>query len=277
MSNLKIIVHCLVKNEENFIWYAINSVLPFVDKILVWDTGSEDKTIEIIKSIDSPKIEFSEKGSVNPSSFTKLRNAMLDVTDTKKYDWLLILDGDEIWPSLAMAKILRHIESNTDTQAIFVKTINSVGDIYHKQSQSAGHYHIKNVTGHLNLRFINLKAIPGVHVNLPYGREGYFTRENELVQDLPMVDFVDTNYLHTTHLSRSSLDNLTLQRKAKRKFENGENVSVDLLPEILFKKHPNFVPDVTQKMSTATRLRCLIETVPRSLHRIIYSFRNATD
>jgi len=56
MKKFKIVVHCLVKNEENFIWYAINSVLPFVDKIMIWDNDSTDKTIEIIKSIHSPKI-----------------------------------------------------------------------------------------------------------------------------------------------------------------------------------------------------------------------------
>ncbi|MBU1256082.1 hypothetical protein KKA49_00135 [Patescibacteria group bacterium] len=59
MTRIKIIVHCLVKNEERFIWYAIKSVLPFVDKIMVWDTGSTDKTIQIIKSIKSKKISLS--------------------------------------------------------------------------------------------------------------------------------------------------------------------------------------------------------------------------
>ena len=42
-------VHCIVKNEERWIWYSLMSVLEHSDKIIVYDTGSSDKTIEIIK------------------------------------------------------------------------------------------------------------------------------------------------------------------------------------------------------------------------------------
>ena len=48
--------NCLIKNEERWVWYALQSVLPYVDKILVWDTGSTDNTVEIIKTIKSNKI-----------------------------------------------------------------------------------------------------------------------------------------------------------------------------------------------------------------------------
>ena len=48
----------LIRNEENFIWFAINSVIDYVDEIMVWDMGSIDKTEEIVKSIDNPKIKY---------------------------------------------------------------------------------------------------------------------------------------------------------------------------------------------------------------------------
>ncbi len=48
--------HTLVRNEENFIWFAINSIIDYVDKILIYDLGSTDKTIEIIKTINNQKI-----------------------------------------------------------------------------------------------------------------------------------------------------------------------------------------------------------------------------
>jgi len=94
MAKAKIIVHCLIKNEENFIWYALNSVLPYVAKIMVWDTGSKDKTIEIVKLINSPKIEFQEVHSINAKEHPQMRNKMLEATDKTKYRWLMILDGD---------------------------------------------------------------------------------------------------------------------------------------------------------------------------------------
>ena len=44
-------VHTLVKNEERYIWYSVMSVIDYIDKILIWDTGSTDKTVDIIKEI----------------------------------------------------------------------------------------------------------------------------------------------------------------------------------------------------------------------------------
>ena len=49
---MKVWAHTLVKNEERYIWYAVMSVIDWVDKILIWDTGSTDKTVEIIKEIE---------------------------------------------------------------------------------------------------------------------------------------------------------------------------------------------------------------------------------
>ena len=266
MVRPKIVVHCLVKNEENFIWYALKSVLPFVDRIMVWDTGSEDKTVKIIKSIKSSKIDFVEKGSVDSITFTTVRNEMLQATDKQKYNWLMVLDGDEIWPKNSLTKIVKHIESHPQTQAIFLNTMNVVGDIYHKQPKSAGHYKIKGKEGHLSLRFINLEKVSNLFVNLPHGHEGYFSN-GTLVQKLPHVDYLDVWYLHTTHLQRSSLDQLTLKRKMKRKYELGDLIPRDEIPEIIFKKHPQIVPDVSQPMNFLTFLKCALLTIPRRIKR----------
>ena len=100
----KIIVHCLVKNEERFIWYALQSVLPYVDHVLVWDTGSTDKTLDIIRSIKSSKISLKTFKSVSATLHTKLRQQMLQATPKDKYDWLMILDGDEVWPEASIKK-----------------------------------------------------------------------------------------------------------------------------------------------------------------------------
>ena len=267
MAKAKIIVHCLIKNEENFIWYALNSVLPYVAKIMVWDTGSKDKTIEIVKLINSPKIEFQEVHSINAKEHPQMRNKMLEATDKTKYRWLMILDGDEIWPSKNLKKVISHLEAHPDTQAVFMRTINAVGDIYHKRVNSAGHYHLKGMTGSLNLRFMNLKTISGLHAKHPHGQEGYYSEDNVLVQDLPKVDFVDTAYLHTTRLRRSPLDKVTLKRKGKRKFELGKRIPNNQLPEILFVKRPAIVPDATQPMDLWTFLHCALLTIPRRLRR----------
>jgi len=269
MKKSRIVVHCIVKNEERFIWYAINSVLPFVDKIMVWDTGSEDNTVAVIKTINSVKIDFKEVGPVDRGKFTDMRNEMLKETNNEVFDWLMILDGDEIWPVDALKKILRHIKTNPECQAVFCNTSNAVGDIYHIQPQSAGHYNIKGKLGHLGLRFLNLHNIIGLHVDLPYGHEGYYSGGNIPVQELQRVDFVNVSYLHTTHLKRSSLDKFTLNRRSKIKYELGEKILKSNLPEIVFERHPDLVPDISKHMDTLSYIRCLIETIPRVIKRYL--------
>lgn len=48
---MKIIVHTLVKNEERFLWFAVSSVIDYVDKVFLWDTASTDDSIKIEKKL----------------------------------------------------------------------------------------------------------------------------------------------------------------------------------------------------------------------------------
>ena len=49
MSHLQLAVTLMVKNEEQRIEATLSSVKDVVDGIIVFDTGSEDKTIDIMK------------------------------------------------------------------------------------------------------------------------------------------------------------------------------------------------------------------------------------
>jgi glycosyltransferase involved in cell wall biosynthesis len=61
--------HFLVKNEDAFVKPAIRNVLPFVKEVIVFDTGSTDKTIDEIKSIKSKKINYSKKETIAQKSW----------------------------------------------------------------------------------------------------------------------------------------------------------------------------------------------------------------
>ncbi len=102
--------HTLVRNEERYLWYAVMSAINYVDKILIWDTGSTDKTVEIIEKIQKiypHKIKFREIGEVDIDEFTSVRQQMLDET---KSDWVLILDGDEVWWDDSIRKVVDKIQ-----------------------------------------------------------------------------------------------------------------------------------------------------------------------
>ncbi len=85
--------HTVIKNEEVFIKPALLSVVNFVDRMLVWDTGSTDRTVSIIKSLKLQKITFRQCGSVDRKGLADLRNQQIELTKTP---WFLIVDGDEI-------------------------------------------------------------------------------------------------------------------------------------------------------------------------------------
>lgn len=264
----KIIVHCLIKNEERFIWYAINSVLPFVDQIMVWDTGSTDSTVKIVKSIKSNKIQFKEVGDVDAETYTTIRQQMLDET-SHVYDWLLLMGGDEVWLESTIKKIVNVINTESDYEAIVVRTHNLVGDIYHRLPESAGQYHLAGRVGHLSMPLVNLKAIPNLHYGQPYGSEGLYDADEIPIQSrIPnKIKYVDMPYHHGTHMMRSNKDKDVMQRPGKRKYELGSQIPKNEIPEIFFAKHPDFVPDLSKKANIYFWLISALLTPIRRLRR----------
>ena len=274
MKTPKIIVHTLVRNEERFIWYALQSVLPFVDKIMVWDTGSTDKTVEIIKTIKSPKISFKEVGVVDADGLTTMRQKMIEeIPDV--FDWLMYLDGDEVWTSSYIKTITNYARSHLETETIVIRTHNLVGDIYHALPESAGRYELAGHKGHLNLRFINLKKVPGLHVSHPHGQQRYLDIDNTPIQnrDQRNVAYLPIFFHHATHLIRSldrTHDLLVPKRKQKLKHEIGTRIPSTDIPEVFFAKRPITVPDVTGQASLLFWTISALETIPRRIKRLLF-------
>ncbi|MDO8638062.1 MAG: glycosyltransferase [Candidatus Daviesbacteria bacterium] len=261
---MKIWANCIVHNEENFIWFAIMSVVDFVDKILVWDTGSTDKTVEIIKEIikiKGDKIEFSEVGLTDKYEFTKMRRSMLDNSEC---DWILILDGDEIWWESSIKQIIKEINAKGDKiEGIVVPMIVPVGDIFHLQEERAGKYKIHGKKGHISLKAIN-RRIPGLHVDWPYGKEGYFDKNNKLIQEREEIIFIDAPFLHVTHLKRSGLK----KKLEKFKYELGDPVNEDFkFPEVFYQGYPTIIRCPWSKLSGIKLIKARLLTPLRKFKR----------
>ncbi len=261
----------LIKNEENFIWYSVISVIDYIDEILIWDTGSTDSTKEIIKEIIKKyprKIKYKEIGEVDKNKYSSVRQQMLDET---KSDWVFILDGDEIYFESSIRRIVSEIERNSKGwESIVVPTINLIGDMYHYQEENAGQYRLLGRKGHLALRFMNRKNISRLHVFESYGKEGFADSDNNPIQnrDENKILFIDAPYIHTTHLVRSTNDKEVMQRAKKLKHEIGLSFPKDFYyPEVFFDKRPSIVPNVWNNMSFSFRLRALVETPLRKLKR----------
>lgn len=272
MKKAKIMVHCLVQNEGHFIWYAINSVLPFVDKMMVWDMSSTDGTDLIIQTIKSAKIEYQKVPPGTPDGLTRQRQRMLDETPGE-YTWIMILDGDEVWPEKSIKIVTDFVKNHPEFESIVVRTNNLVGDIYHRLPESSGHYALAGHRGHLALRLMNRELVKGLHVSLPHGTQGFFDSNNVLVQDRDpkKIKFIDVTYHHATHLQRSSLifgDNEVSKRRQKLKFELGEKIPTAEIPKIFFEaKRPKIIPTVSEKANLYFWIISVMQTLPRRLKR----------
>lgn len=106
-----------------FIREAIGSVYAYSDEIRVYDTGSTDDTVVIIKK-EFPKVILSEypiqnlgqtwSGSAKDIELTKLLNKLIDETES---EWILKIDDDEIFPQCLMREI-----KNIDDELLIQKS-----------------------------------------------------------------------------------------------------------------------------------------------------------
>lgn len=273
---MSIWAHTLVKNEERYLWFAVASVIDYVDKVLLWDTGSSDKTVEITKEIQKlypDKVEFKEVGDVDINQFTVVRQNMLERTEA---DWFMIVDGDEVWWKDSIAKINKIIsKEGNNLDSMVTKYYNVAGDIFHYQEESAGMYEIDAIKGHLNIRAVNRKIL-GIHFKKPHGQQGVFDKKRVLIQERDKrkrIFLENPAYLHFTNMLRSSSlvkDEKVPKRKIKFKYELGIPFPFDFYyPEVFFEPRPDIVPSPWIKRSlgycTLATLEAPLKLVKRRL------------
>jgi glycosyltransferase involved in cell wall biosynthesis len=257
--------HTVVRNEDRFIWYSLNSVLDYVDHMLVFDTGSTDKTIEIIKSLKHPKIIFEEKGQVDALEMVSLRQEQIERTKT---EWFLILDGDEVWWQKSINKVKTEVDgSDKDLWGIITPTINCIGDIYHFQEEQAGKYQFAGRTGHLAVRAIR-RTIPGLYIEGRYPLEGYRDKSQKLITDYDRhLKFINQPYLHLTNLSRSTASEKDVIARVK-KYESGIAFPENFLyPEVFSKKTPALVPSPWKEMEKKEKILSAVQTPIKKIKR----------
>lgn len=269
----KIWVNCLVKNEERWIWYALNSVLAYVDKILVWDTGSTDSTMAIVKSIKNTKIDFQEIGEVSLADFGKVRQKMLEAT---KSDWVFILDGDEVWPEKSIRSLVEEAgQVGPAIQGLCVRPINFVGDIrfIHPETFKGQASHApKGIQGFFSTRIFR-RDILGLHASNPYGKESFFDDDNKTIREQQnRVKYLEkVYYWHMSYLPRSLSDlkdKEVMMRTKKRKYEIGiPRPKWIQIPEVFYQPRPSIVLNPFFKMNKLDYLRAVIQTPFKKLKR----------
>ena len=108
----------IVKNEEEMLPGCLEAVRGAVDEIVIVDTGSNDRTVEIAESFGAKVVDFPWNGS-----FADARNCSLD---SASGDWIIYLDADEhLIPE--DAQHLRALTAKTWREAFYLVETNYTG------------------------------------------------------------------------------------------------------------------------------------------------------
>lgn len=110
----------IVKNEERFLEQCLRSVADVVDEIIIVDTGSTDRTIEIARSFGATVIEREWR-----NDFAWARNQSIESATRR---WILFLDADEELTPESKNALLELKNVPAHRHALFVRCFNESDD-----------------------------------------------------------------------------------------------------------------------------------------------------
>ncbi len=133
----------IVKNEEKFLPQCLASIRDYVDEIIICDTGSTDRTIEIAKSYGATVIEDPWR-----NDFSWSRNKSIEAA-TKR--WILFMDADEELTETSRAPLLALKNMPAYIDAYYTRIINRTDD--YRGSGDVTHHVIRIFPNNDRIRF----------------------------------------------------------------------------------------------------------------------------
>jgi len=119
-ANLTLSLCMIVKDEEEMLPRCLAAVAPAVDEIVIVDTGSTDRTIEIAREHNATVIEKPWTGS-----FSDARNASFNAATG---DWIVYLDADEVLVAEDVDR-LRKLTGRTWREAFYIVMTSYTGEL----------------------------------------------------------------------------------------------------------------------------------------------------
>ena len=94
----------IVRDEENSLTVCLTSVKDIVDQMVIVDTGSKDKTIQIAKNLGADVYQFQWC-----DSFAEARNESIKYANG---DWILWMDADETLDPRSISELKKITQDN---------------------------------------------------------------------------------------------------------------------------------------------------------------------
>jgi glycosyltransferase involved in cell wall biosynthesis len=216
----KLSVCIIAKNEEMNIAACLNSVKDIAWEIIVLDTGSTDKTKEIVKAFSSTSLVTGHPSlfeSTWKNDFSKARNESISHATG---DWILIMDADEVLTEETRQKLLPFLEANeknSDPYLVFAfKNINQSFNDSNMTYSAFKHSMFRNNQGirykhkvheHLyhpdiNLKTLNVKDLSISHNDLLKSKDYLVKKYHKYI--FMLVDLID-NYEKEENFSEKNV------------------------------------------------------------------------
>lgn len=192
----------IVKNEESCLRRCLDSLTGIVDEIIIVDTGSTDKTVEIAKEFDAIIKPYQWK-----NDFADARNYALSFA-TK--DWILVLDADEYLRQSDRDLLISSL-NDVSNDCYFIKTLNFT-------TSANDENYMVNLNQRIFKNHKGFKYIGSIHEQVQY----FGNEANRLPNKIIDVGFYHTGYLRET---------VELKNKPQR--------NIEILTEILEKEPEN--------------------------------------
>ena len=181
----------IVRDEENSLTVCLNSVKDIVDQMVIIDTGSKDKTMQIAKIFGADVYQYQWC-----DSFAEARNESIKYA---KGDWILWMDADETLDPRSIPE-LKKITHDNNKDYFYSVRISSRNNYQNKVTYSDAH---RLFPSGLGIQFENRiheqiyhsaisrgarEKITGIHIF----HEGYNIPEKEykkkLLRNLPLLE-----------------------------------------------------------------------------------------
>jgi glycosyltransferase involved in cell wall biosynthesis len=133
----------IVKDEEKFLPQCLASVRDYVDEIIICDTGSTDRTIEIARSYGAVVIEDPWR-----NDFSWSRNKSIEHA-TKR--WILFMDADEELTEDSRSQLLALKNNPANVDGYYVRIVNRTDD--YRGSGDVSHHVIRLFPNSDRIRF----------------------------------------------------------------------------------------------------------------------------
>ncbi len=157
VNNQTLSLCMIVKNEEQNLPCCLDSVLNIVDQLVIIDTGSVDKTVEIAQSYGAEVYFYPWN-----NDFSEARNESLKYA---KGDWILILDADDELQASSAEHLLEFIsETEYDAVGMIIRNIAPPNDII-KYMDDTRYRLFRNGMGYCFEQKVHNQIVPSIYRN----------------------------------------------------------------------------------------------------------------